>query len=292
MTPLDIGIHHGFPPGWYHQIPAASASALREIHGATPAHLKHRRESIDAPTIDMVFGTLVHQRILEPAKPLPALAIVPETYIVPADYRGGPRDPKPGDVEPWNWRRKYCQQWRDTQEAAGFIVIAQDKLDEIEQAAESLLRNRHAADMLAQCDTEVTMLWETMDGHRCKARLDAMPRDLSVPILDIKTTTDASPSGFAKSAWDNGYHLQAAWYLDGALALHGQFAGFTFLAYEKGVGLWSVHNASREFIDAGREAYADAFARYVDATESGIWRGYGDDPVVLDPPAWTMRRRA
>lgn len=286
---LDIGIHRAYPAGHYHALPGASASKLRVIHESTPAHLRHRMDEIDAPGIELVMGTLIHQRVLEPATPLPAVAVVPENYVVPADYRGGLRDPKPGDVEPWNWRRKYCQQWRASQEAAGLIVLTREQLDEVDRAAEAVYRNTEATELLAACDTEVTMVWETVDGDRCKARVDAMPRNVSAPIVDIKTTIDASPAGFAKKAWDLGYHLQAAWYLDGAAALHGTFPGFAFIAYEKGVGLVTVHHASPEFIAAGRDAYTLALRQYVEAERSGVWPGYPSTSVVLDVPRWARR---
>ena len=31
-------------------------------------------------------------------------------------------------------------------------------------------------------------------------------------VIDVKTTSDASPEGFGKSSWNLGYHVQAAFY--------------------------------------------------------------------------------
>ena len=283
---LPIGAHSGIPAGLYHTIDAASASALRVINSSTPAHLQWQRDKIDKPSIDLVMGTLIHSRILEPGQPLPAVAVVPETYVVPADYKGTLRDPKPGDVEPWNNRRKFCQQWRQAQEAAGLIVLEREQLDEIDRAAEAVQRNTEARELLEGAQTEVTLRWETLDGFPCKARLDIVPA--RGVLADLKTTTDASPRGFAKSAFDLGYHLQAAWYLDGFDAVAEARSGFSFIAYEKGPGLVTVHHCTRDFIDAGREAYGTALALYRQCVENDTWPGY-QSACMLDVPRWARK---
>ena len=297
MTPIELptieeGVHRDILPGRYHAIRwAASASQLRELHGKTPAHLFHKLQHPKAPTWEMVLGTLVHHRILEPAKPFPAISVVPETYIVPADYKGGLRDPKPGDVEPWNWRRKYCKQWQQIQEDAGFIVVERSDLDEIERASERVLANREARELLEGADTEVTLLWhhEHATGpFPCKARLDLVPR--GPDMGDLKTCTDASPEGFQRHAWDMGYHLQGGFYMD-AWDLLGDrmFTGFKFIAYERTVGLVKVHRMTNALLQAGREAYLSALDTYIRCVRANQWPGYTEEAVEFDIPRWARK---
>jgi PDDEXK-like domain of unknown function (DUF3799) len=294
LPAIEEGVHRDILPGRYHGIKwAASASQLRELHGKTPAHLYHRLQNPKPPTWEMILGTLVHHRILEPTTPFPAISVVPETYVVPADYKGTLRDPKPGDVEKWNWRRKHCQQWQQIQEAAGFIVVDRSDLDEIERASERVLANREARELLEGADTEVTLFWNHQHEtgpFPCKARLDMVP--LGGDMGDLKTCADASPNRWEIHAWDNGYHLQAAFYMD-AWDLLGtrMFTGFKFIAYERSVGLVKVHRISDELLQIGREAYQSALDTYIRCVRANQWPGYSEDVAVWDVPRW-MRKGA
>lgn len=294
LPTIEEGVHRDILPGRYHAIRwAASASQLRELHGKTPAHLWHRLQNPKPPTWEMVLGTLVHHRILEPSQPFPAISVVPETYVVPADYKGTLRDPKPGDIEDWNWRRKYCRQWRETQEAAGFIVVDRSDLDEIERASERVLANREARELIEGADTEVTLFWHHDQDRApfpCKARLDLVP--VGPDMGDIKTCADASPEGFQKHAWESGYHLQGAFYMDAWDRLGDRmFTGFKFIAYERTIGLVKVHRMTDALLQAGREAYQSALDTYIRCVRANQWPGYTEEAAEWDLPRW-MRKGA
>lgn len=288
---LPLGVHRDIPPGVYHGIKwAASASQLRTIHASTPAHLKYALDNPEPPTPEMVFGELVHRRILEPSKPLPQVAIIPDVYPIPEDAttvkKGGARA---GDLVEWNPRTKYCREWVAAQEALGLIVMSKDKLAEIDRAADAVMHNSEARDLIAGADTEVTLHWLTVCGFPCKARLDLVPPGIA--MADLKTTADASERGFQRFAWDAGYHLQAAFYLD-AWDVCGDrlYREFKFLAYEKGVGLVRVHKCSDAIIEAGRVAYGAALETYMRCVRSGNWPGYPEEPAEWDVPAWAKGR--
>ena len=83
MTP---GIHD-VDAATYHRFRAASASGLRVIHAGTPAHLRRSWDEQDKPSLALVMGTLIHQLVLEPQTPLPRIALVPETYVIPDDAK-------------------------------------------------------------------------------------------------------------------------------------------------------------------------------------------------------------
>lgn len=294
LPTIEEGVHRDILPGRYHAIRwAASASQLRELHGKTPAHLWHRLQNPKPPTWEMVLGTLVHHRILEPSQPFPAISVVPETYVVPADYKGTLRDLKPGDIEDWNWRRKYCRQWRETQEAAGFIVVDRSDLDEIERASERVLANREARELIEGADTEVTLFWHHDQDRApfpCKARLDLVP--VGPDMGDIKTCADASPEGFQKHAWESGYHLQGAFYMDAWDRLGDRmFTGFKFIAYERTIGLVKVHRMTDALLQAGREAYQSALDTYIRCVRANQWPGYTEEAAEWDLPRW-MRKGA
>lgn len=284
----SIGIHRNLPASEYHAVEAASASRLRIIHTSTPRHLRQKLDHPEPPTVDMIIGTLVHHRILEPTK-LPEHLVVtpPLTYVVPEDYKGGKNDPKPGDVVEWNNRTKYCQQWRKAQEAAGLVVLSQDEIDTIDAASEAIQRHPEARELFDGAETEVSLFWRAkLDGQSvdCKARLDALPAGEWMP--DLKTCQDASKRGFQRSAMANGYPLQCAFYDDGWRLLgDSRFNGFKFVAYEKPSRLVNVHRCTPELMAWGREKYMAALATYIRCVSSGEWPGYVGE-VEFDLPVW------
>ena len=284
MTP---GIHD-VDAATYHRFRAASASGLRVIHAKTPAHLRQSWDEQDKPSLALVLGTLIHGLVLEPQMPLPRIAIVPDTYTVPADAKPAKGAPQAGEVVPWNNRAKYCRDWRALQEAAGKIVLDAEDMATVRECAQAVEANDEAAKLLRKCiHRESTLVWETEARTPCKARLDAWGDGI---VVDIKTTTDASPDGFRRHAYDLGYHLQAAWYVDGLEALTGGRASFYFVAVEKDSRLVTVHHATHDFLQRGREAYGRALAQFEEAWASGVWPGYAPGIHDLDVPEWVVRK--
>ena len=277
----------------YHALQAVSASALRIIHAQTPFHLWRARQDGVVETDAMRLGTLIHDAVLEPGKPSKAIAIVPDTFTVPPDYEPkNKKDVQPGDVVDWDFKRAHCKRWREDQIAAGRIVMKRTEWEDIERAAEAVRNHSLARYAITQSDPEVTVTWETDKATTCKARIDLLPRASELGIWDLKTCADASPVGFERAAWAAGYHIQAAWYLDGMRLFDESRADeFRFIAYEKGSGAVVVHKASPEFLAAGRRDYAAALEKYEAAVASGVWPGYADE-VVLDVPKWEKRKEA
>ena len=139
---------------------------------------------------------------------------------------------------------------------------------------------------------EATIVWEHPLQVPCKARIDAhgIAGECCPLIVDLKTTTDASPAGFARKAWELGYHLQAAWYVDAvSKSWDCDAPRFFFVAVEKDSGLVSVHQATDAFLDAGREAYRKAMDQFAEAWHSGVWPGYPEEIHALDVPAWARK---
>src|SRR5690606_29882199 len=125
-------------------------------------------------------------------------------------------------------------------------------------------------------------------GVACRARFDWLTdsgdRALAV---DYKTTTDASPRGFASSVAKFGYYQQDPFYLDALVALGHDEPGSVFVAQEKeppySVGVYELRHADREM---GRERNALARQIFRDCTEAGVWPAYSDDIQLLDLPRW------
>lgn len=141
---------------------------------------------------------------------------------------------------------------------------------------------------------EGVILWhdstETGTTVRCRARLDACAPERGA-ILDLKTTPDASPRGFARSAVAYGYALQAAAYEAALTALAPDWAGritYRILAVEtRPPHVAAVYEFDGSFRELGRRQWRRALSTWAECLETGHWPGYPGG--VLECPEWAMR---
>lgn len=146
---------------------------------------------------------------------------------------------------------------------------------------------------------EQSVYWvDQATGVLCRCRPDFW-RDDNL-IVDLKTTEDASPEGFAKSIANWSYDTQDAFYTDGILAATGKpLRAFVFLAVEKsarvvegqplGVAVYQLDEAGR---DLGRAKYREDLGVYAQCVKSGIWPCYGDKLQTISLPQWHMNKNA
>jgi len=136
---------------------------------------------------------------------------------------------------------------------------------------------------------EASVFWTDQEtGVPCRARFDWLTENDGRTLgVDYKTTTDASPRGFASSVAKFGYYQQDPFYLDFLIQAGHDDPGFVFIAQEKEppylVGVHELRHADREM---GRERNALARQIFRDCTEAGVWPGYSDDIQFLDLPRW------
>lgn len=165
-------------------------------------------------TPSMFLGSLVH-----------ALTLEPENYD--KLYAVAPKCDRRTNVGKADWQAFVdgCPH--------GAEVVTEDQ----HALAVRIARELQASEVVSQLlglagPTEHPIFWIDRDtGLPCRAKLDklAVGEDL---IIDIKTTTDASPGSFAKTMVNFGYARQAAWYLEGHERLTGVQANFIFIAVE------------------------------------------------------------
>jgi exodeoxyribonuclease VIII len=105
-------------------------------------------------------------------------------------------------------------------------------------------------------------------------------------VVDLKTTTDASPAGFAKSVATFRYHVQASHYLAG---LHGA-ERFVFIAVEKTAPYAvAVYELDAAALAAGEQLRQRDIRVIADCQATKEWPGYGDDCQTLALPSWALR---
>lgn len=248
----------------YHADPAVSASHLKAI-SISPLHYWARYVDPDRitpePTPAMRLGSMVHCTVLEPHE-------LPHRYLRVPD--GIDRRTKDGKAA-----------WAEL-EASGKELIKAADWDMAMAMAEACWRHPAAGKLLRQPDglAELSFWWS--DGDlRCKCRPDLLAGDV---IVDLKTTTDASPAAFARAVVGFGYHLQAAHYLAGTGA-----ARFVFLAVEKAPPYAvAVYELDAAALATGEQLRQEAMHVIRQCRQADHWPGYSDDCQTLSLPKWAV----
>ena len=156
----------------------------------------------------------------------------------------------------------------------------------------SVMRNETAAKLInTSGETEVSFFWKDKETDvKCKARLDKIIPDYKGKsvIVDVKTTTDASPAAFEKAMVNYGYHRQAAWYSH-AVANNDRKspALYIIIACEKTPPYDSAcYLISRKVLKTGWDECRQAVNIYKSCINSETWPGYPDGLVELSLPKW------
>lgn len=254
----------------YHAGPGISKSHLDAINGRSPRHYWQRYVNPDREpeeqTDATIIGTAVHTAILEPD-------LFPSQVI---ESPGFDRRTKAGKSE---WEHF-------SQLHAGKIILKPDDYEHCLRIRDAVHRHPVASGLLHGGQSELSFYASDAEtGELIKCRTDYLRDDL---IVDVKTTDDASPAGFGRSAANYRYTVQTAWYhhvLDSAFGEHPHH--WVFLAVEKeppyAIGLYWVEPTD---LERARIAARRDFLRIVEHRRSGTWPDYGMDPQPLAMPSW------
>jgi hypothetical protein len=246
----------------YHADPAVSASHLHAI-ARSPYHywsryLDPNRKPVE-PTAAMRLGSLMHCAVLEPDELLQRYGVAPDR------------------------RTKAGKEQAERMATEGMEAVSESDMALALSMASSVRNHPAAAALLAQGKAEQSFWWDDLPtGLRCKCRPDWY---YGATVVDLKTTTDASPAGFARSVATFRYHVQASHYLAG---LHGA-ERFVFIAVEKTAPYAvAVYELDAEAMAAGNELRLRDLRMIADCRATGEWPGYGDDCQALSLPKWAL----
>ncbi|MEM7165981.1 MAG: PD-(D/E)XK nuclease-like domain-containing protein [Planctomycetota bacterium] len=269
FTPKD-GVHRGVPFWQYRGWDAINNSSLG---AAKQSMLHYRMQEPLKDTPSLKLGRLVHEMALEPENAL-------RNYVVLPDLTEGIKAKRPKATNEYKNRLAEFQELHEDKE-----IVTQEEYDQMVGCLRSLRSNARFREYMNGADYELSILWvDETSGLRCKARLDiCKPGEL---IGDIKTTQDAS--AFEKSIANFDYHRQAAFYMDGAVAVGLDPKEFCFVPVEKTppFGCRAAPMAG-EAILVGREMYQSALQRIAEAEAADVWPSY-QDPSVWHLPKWAM----
>lgn len=251
----------------YHAHSAISKSGLDKI-AISPAHYLAYKQGQTKRTDALDFGGALHDFIL-----------LPETFsenhiVLPEDF---------------NARLKVSQEQLKKWEADSKNIVKHSDFEKIQAMAQSVKAHQSANSLLQNGRPEVSVFWHDDEtGEECRCRPDYW--NMHNIIVDLKTTQDSSPHGFAKSIANYRYHVQAAFYMHGVYSATGQYPkGFVFVAIEKeppyAVGVYTLDDNA---IALGRELYQRDLRTLHEAKKSQQWQAYNPKIETLSLPAWAF----
>ena len=140
-------------------------------------------------------------------------------------------------------------------------------------------------------ETELSYFWDDLGTIKGKCRPDWLSDDGSI-VVDIKTTTDASPRGFQKSISNWGYHLQLGWYLRGLRKLGVPAEQFIIIAIEKTAPFCvGVYRADQEMINFAMKEVDQLMPEIQTAMVSKEFPDYTPEITSIGLPPWMTDKK-
>ena len=139
--------------------------------------------------------------------------------------------------------------------------------------------------------TELSYFWDDLGLVKGKCRPDWIDKFGEI-VVDVKTTTDASPRGFQKSIANWGYHLQLGWYMRGLQKLGFDTYDFIFIAIEKtppfSVG---VYRADRDMINHAMQELDKLVPEIDNALQTKEFPDYTPEITSISLPPWMTDKK-
>jgi hypothetical protein len=262
-----VTVIYDMPADEYHASEALSSSGAKKLlTPSCPAIFDYERTHGQGRKREFDFGTAAHTLLLGSG---------PQPHVIDAE----------------NYLTKAAKAERDAAYDRGDVPLLPHEFDAVQNMVAQARQHPRVAELLSVGRSEVSLFWaDEATGVPCRARPDWLREDA---IVDYKTSPSASPSSIPKSVADFGYHLQAAFYLAGAveLGLLPPEAPFYFIFQSKTPPhLIKVVELDEQALEIGRDKVAMALEVFRDCTEAGVWPDFGDDIEVISLPAYEVRR--
>ena len=248
-------------------------SKLKVLGLKTPAHYHAALLApVDDDTDARQRGRAVHCAVLEPTR-------FRSDFVT---WDGGPRNPK-------------SAKWIDfQQDNGGKEIITRGMNDAALSMARAANAIPAARPYLMGGKSEATLLWPfvratlgAVGGYtmQCKSRLDFIA-DCGA-LVDLKTTRDASPSGFGREVARYAYHVQAAFYRRAYFVVTGKLLPYKFVAIEAAAPhVGAVYNVTDEAFELGEATFTEWMDRLHACQRDNRWPGYGEGEMDVELPHW------
>jgi exodeoxyribonuclease VIII len=280
-------------PGWYrdvsntdyHRGSGTSSTTIKKYIDSNQEVIDYERQHPKPSSDAMEKGSALHVLVLEPEKASDEIAVMPSL----------------------NLRTNASKEAKAIflLENEGKIILKPEDYDKAAAMADRVKSHPFASALLDGSINESSVYWwyncmDPDDQEEYKIFLKVRPDALSPAhnaIIDLKSTADASYSGFAKTIVNFGYHLSAAMYAEGVnqckplLKETGCIAynHFVFIAVESEPPYSvAVYELPATAMDHGRTLYRQALYR-LHKFRQADWKGYPLEIREIELPPWAAR---
>lgn len=263
-------IVHDKPEAEYHADRSTLSSTGAKTLIRSPRQFRYQLDHPKRSTPSMMMGTLTHALVFDQ----------PHTFT--------PKD--------WDGRTKIGKEREAEVTKLGLTPISADDWRTAHAMADAVRSNSDADGLFSDGRAEVSAYGTDPEtGVAMRGRFDWWRDDGR--IIDLKTTEDASPSGFARSVASFRYHLQADWYPTLGGLNDCDVDEFVFVVVEKDsphlVGIYRLDAAA---LTAGRKLAMRAREVYRDCVEAeglfglDAWPDWGpsNESDTLSLPRWAL----
>lgn len=273
------------PASTYHAHPGLSSSAIKEM-AKSPRHFWGKHLDPDRkkrePSPAMLLGTAIHTLVLEPQHA--------DTVVKLPPYACGRTK---AAIEA---RERFMEELPP--EA---VLLSPEDFDRAHGAAEAVRGNDDAMTWLTAGKAEESWFAPCPQHHQelgliRRGRVDYQtthPESEGRPVLvDLKSSSDVTPDKFGKHFAELGYHIQAAWNIDGyslcGVEVGSHLAGdYVVVAVEtQAPFVVAVYEVPPEVIEQGRREYRRLLEAWADCRRSGKWPG--PEMQLIKFPRWRM----
>lgn len=275
----------------YFNIDAFSAHSSRLLI-TDPIKWKNKVETISPA---LVFGSAFHYALLNSVNDVGEF--VPQIFdkkfaVIPEEINART-----------NAGKEFLRDFHAKCEAEGKTILSSADFQLINAMRDKLLSSERGKIFLGIVKNknlsvykEVPLFWDYQtdfgDFIKCKAKCDILihnPQDNTIYIVDLKTTTSATPEEFTKSIVNFGYAWQSAWYSLPFSELGYKIIFYCF-AVEKNknadFGIYNINRFSKietpnviEFLENSKDLVNNAL-------RNNEYNVFGNKSNSLNPPSW------
>lgn len=310
------GVHTELDFESYQSTEACSYSRLKLLQ-RSPAHLRWELDHPTPPSPAMILGSAVDCLVLEPARfnerfdvsrQCSGITKKHERCTKNGVFRMKPNcfphdEGKPAEIPEW-----YCSIHADPLDFPDLFdpitVLSKEDSDLAYNIAKAVKNHSTAGPLIDACDPQVSIVWDEIlesaplgFGHpankllSCKSRLDGLCEPMGL-IIDLKTTTDATPEAFTRQLFNLGYHLQAAMYLRACKAHGIEVEDYVIIAAEKdppnSVACYRLRDSA---IAVGDREITRLMDVYHHCLKTNTWPSYPEQVTDIGLPDWVERRQ-
>lgn len=289
---MKNGWHEGLSMEEYLALHRVSSSRLNTLRTKTPAHLRAEILDPKPPTKAMALGSVAHTAVLEPDDLSTRYMVAEQCEAL---TQKGTQCTKGGQFY------HLAHGWLCGQHMKGYgleeadqdrEVVSQSDWDRASAMRDAVWAHPAAKALLSRSGPlEVSGLWKDPEtGLACKIRPDKRC-DAHGVIVDLKTTTDASPRGFSKVVADRGYFVSGALYRMGAEALGWEWRDHVFIAVEKTPPYAvAVYRLDLSALADGDRVARQLLRQYGAYEAAGEWPSYPPTVQDIGLPTWAERQ--